>query len=182
MSKANLLDTPFLRSERYKLTILDPSDARELLQLYSYSSVVEFMDIEPLANIEDASGIISWARSIRESGKGVRFTIRDEENVLVGTIGYNSLIFERAFRGEIAFDVASTRWRQGVMSEVLPVIIEWGFQELGLHRIEAFVTPGNVPSCALLEKHSFTLEGVLRDYAFWKGRFWDQCVYSRLQV
>jgi RimJ/RimL family protein N-acetyltransferase len=42
------------------------------------------------------------------------------------------------------------------------------------------VTPGNVGSAALLERHGFVLEGTLRDHAYWKGRFWDQWLYARL--
>jgi RimJ/RimL family protein N-acetyltransferase len=42
------------------------------------------------------------------------------------------------------------------------------------------VTPGNDRSRRLLERQGFLREGVLRDYAFWNGRFWDQIVYSRL--
>ncbi|MDO9246360.1 MAG: GNAT family protein [Phenylobacterium sp.] len=42
------------------------------------------------------------------------------------------------------------------------------------------VTLGNARSCALLERHRFSLEGTLRDHAHWKGRYWDQLVYGRL--
>jgi ribosomal-protein-alanine N-acetyltransferase len=66
------------------------------------------------------------------------------------------------------------------MDEVLPKLLAFGFNALGLRRIEAMVTAGNDPSCRLLERHGFEREGVLRDHAFWKDRFWDQVVYGRL--
>jgi ribosomal-protein-alanine N-acetyltransferase len=66
------------------------------------------------------------------------------------------------------------------MAEVLPAVLNYGFGALGLHRIEAIVTPGNVASAALLEAHGFQLEGTLRGYARWKGRFWDQWLYARI--
>ena len=66
------------------------------------------------------------------------------------------------------------------MAEVLPAVLDHGFGALGLHRIEALVTPGNVASAALLEANGFTREGTLRGYGFWKGRFWDQWLYARL--
>jgi ribosomal-protein-alanine N-acetyltransferase len=63
---------------------------------------------------------------------------------------------------------------------ILPRIISLGFDDLGLRRLEAFVTPGNGRSTHLLERHGFALEGRLRDYGYWKDRFWDQLVFSRL--
>jgi ribosomal-protein-alanine N-acetyltransferase len=66
------------------------------------------------------------------------------------------------------------------MAELMPVLFDFGYGRLGLHRLEAMVTPGNTRSSALLERHGFQLEGTLRDYGFWRGRFWDQLIYGRL--
>ncbi|MGZ6015480.1 MAG: GNAT family N-acetyltransferase [Phenylobacterium sp.] len=112
--------------------------------------------------------------------RGVRWAIRDRAGVFVGTAGFNTLVRERGARGEIAYDVVRPRWRTGVMAEVLPAALDHGFRTLGLRRIEAMVTPGNEASAALLERHGFLREGMLRDHAFWKGRYWDQWLYARL--
>ena len=66
------------------------------------------------------------------------------------------------------------------VDEVMPVVLAFGFNTLGLRRVEAMVTAGNQWSCNLLERHGFTREGVLRDHAFWKDEFWDQLIYSKL--
>jgi ribosomal-protein-alanine N-acetyltransferase len=66
------------------------------------------------------------------------------------------------------------------MDDVLPAVLAHGFGALGLRRIEAMVTPGNLASAALLERHGFVQEALLRDYGFWKGRYWDQLLYARL--
>jgi ribosomal-protein-alanine N-acetyltransferase len=110
----------------------------------------------------------------------VRGAIRERSGgALAGTCGFNNLVVERGRRGEIAYDLGRRWQRRGVMAEVMPVLIEFGFNRLGLHRLEAMVTPGNAPSCRLLERHGFAREGVLRGYGFWKGRYWDQIVYGR---
>ena len=59
-------------------------------------------------------------------------------------------------------------------------MLAFGFETLGLRRIEAMVTAGNERSVRLLDKLGFALEGRLRDHAYWKGRFWDQLIYARL--
>ena len=49
-----------------------------------------------------------------------------------------------------------------------------------LHRIEATVTPGNVASVALLTRHGFRSEGLLRGHGYWKGGFQDVEMFARL--
>lgn len=169
------------RTQRFVMRPLHAADAPELLALFGDPDVVEFMDIDPLQAVDEALEIVDWAGERRASGQGVRWAIRPAgEGALVGTCGFNTLERDRGRRGEVAYDLAREHWGQGVMSEILPELLEFGFQGLGLRRIEAFVTPGNAASCRLLERHGFALEGTLRDYGFWKGRFWDQLVFGRL--
>jgi [ribosomal protein S5]-alanine N-acetyltransferase len=167
----------------FDLRPLEDVDARDLLTHFADPAVVEFMDIDPLNEIDEARGIIDWARSQRSLGAGVRWAIRERSGgALAGTCGFNSLVVERGRRGEIAYDLGR-RWQgRGVMGEIMPVLIEFGFNRLALHRLEAMVTPGNASSCRLLERHGFAREGVLRGYGFWKGRYWDQIVYGRLSA
>ena len=53
------------------------------------------------------------------------------------------------------------------MTEALAAIIEFGFREVGLNRVQAVLMPGNVASVKLLEKLGFRREGVLRQYENW---------------
>ena len=169
-----------LASANYLLAPLSASDRADLLAHLSDPPTVEHMDIEPLADLASADAVIAWATGLAASGDGVRWAIRDRAGGFVGTAGFNALVRERGSRGEVAYDVVRPRWRQGVMAEVLPVVLNHGFEAFGLRRIEAMVTPGNAASAALLERHGFVREAVLRDYAFWKGRYWDQWLYARL--
>jgi ribosomal-protein-alanine N-acetyltransferase len=164
----------------YELRPLARGDRAELLAHLSDPRTVEHMDIEPLADLDGADAIIAWAMGLATSGDGVRWAIRDRDGIFVGTAGFNALVRERGSRGEVAYDVVRARRRQGIMDEVLPAVLGHGFDTLGLRRIEAMVTPGNAGSAALLERHGFVREASLRDYAFWKGRYWDQWLYARL--
>jgi len=180
MARIDLLSDLRLETPRFTLSPLGDSDRDDLFAHLSDPAVTEYMDIDPLANAEAAGEILAWARKLRTDGLGVRWAIRDSNRVFVGTAGFNAIVRERAARGEIAFDVVHARWRNGVGSEVLSTLLPFGFGALGLHRIEAMVTPGNVGSCALLESQGFSLEGTLKGYAFWKNRYWDQHIYARL--
>ena len=60
------------------------------------------------------------------------------------------------------------------------VVVGYGFATLGLHRLEATVTPGNAASVALLERNGFRREGLLRGHGYWKGAFQDVELFARL--
>jgi|GEM_PF-1503101 len=170
-----------LAAGAYVMRPLEAADAPELLAHFADPRVVEFMDIEPMTAIDEAEAVVAWARSQRAVGAGLRFSIRDTASAaFAGTCGFNRIVVERGRRGEIAYDLSPPWWGAGVMDAVLPVLIDFASSRLALHRLEALVTPGNAPSCRLLEGHGFTREGVLVGHGFWKGRFWDQIVYGRL--
>jgi ribosomal-protein-alanine N-acetyltransferase len=164
---------------RFELRPLDMSDAPDILAEFSDPRVVEWMDIEPLNDLEEARAIIGWAQAQRALGAGLRWAIRERAHrEVVGTCGFNQIVVERGRRGEIAYDLTVAWQGRGVMGAVLPAVVDFGWGRLGLHRLEAMVTPGNQRSCALLERHGFTREGVLAGYGFWKGRYFDQIVYG----
>ncbi len=64
---------------------------------------------------------------------------------------------------------AGNYWHQGYMSEALRAMLAYGFETLELNRIEALVMPENEASAILLLRLGFSEEGVLREYAFFKG-------------
>jgi ribosomal-protein-alanine N-acetyltransferase len=168
-----------LAADRFELRPLEMSDAADLLAEFSDPKVVEWMDIEPLRDLNEARAIISWAQDRRALGAGCRWAIRDRASGdFAGTCGFNQIVVERGRRGEIAYDLTIPWQGRGVMHAVLPAVVDFGWRRLALHRLEAMVTPGNQRSCALLERHGFTREGVLAGYGFWKGRYFDQIVYG----
>jgi len=169
-----------LATANFTLTPLASSDRDDLLAHLSDPKTVEFMDIAPMTAIADADATIAWATGLLERNAGMRWSIRDREGAFVGSVGFNSLIRQHGSRGEIGYDVVRARWRQGVMGEVLPVVLNYGFASLGLHRIEATVTPGNIASAGLLQRHGFRREGLLRGHGHWKGGFQDVELFARL--
>jgi ribosomal-protein-alanine N-acetyltransferase len=173
-------DRCVLRTARFTLSPLSRDDTDAVLAHFGDPRVTEFLDIRPLAGRSDARDVIDWAEALRSSGSGLRWAIRDDKGGFVGTCGFHLMTFERGRRAEIGYDLGHAWWGRGAMDEVMPAALAFGYGVLGLHRIEAMVTPGNIHSCDLLERHGFLREGILRDYGFWKERFWDQVLFARM--
>lgn len=68
----------------------------------------------------------------------------------------------------------------GIGKAVLTHLCDYGFEELGLHRIYAEIFSFNAASIALFKSCGFAHEGILREAQFHKGRWYDVIVYGRL--
>jgi ribosomal-protein-alanine N-acetyltransferase len=84
-------------------------------------------------------------------------------------------------RAELGYALHRSAWGRGVMAEVLPAVIQFGFTHLHLHRIEADVDPRNTASIRHLERLGFRQEGYLRQRYLVNGERQDAIVYGFLQ-
>lgn len=66
------------------------------------------------------------------------------------------------------------------MSEVLPVVLQYGFEQMNLHRVEALLADYNMASKRLLVKNGFVYEGCLREHYYVDGVPEDSVMYSLL--
>lgn len=161
---------------------LAASDAADLLVHFGDPRVTEHLDFEPLRSEAEALDIVHWAEALRARDVGFRWAVRDAASgELLGTAGFNALVTRHGSRGEIAYDLSRHHWGRGLMRTILGELLEVGFEAVGLHRVEAFVTPGNERSARLLARHGFRHEGRLRGYGAWRGAFWDQDVHALLR-
>ena len=107
--------------------------------------------------------------------------IEKETEKVIGWCGYHTwyLPHNRAEIGYVLTDETSKR--KGYMKEALPYVIEYGFEQMNLHRIEAMVGPDNPPSLRLLRSFGFVEEGILREHYFVNGKFDYSLVFSLLK-
>lgn len=79
-------------------------------------------------------------------------------------IGYTILQVNISNRSaERAIYLKQTEWNKGLATEAQSAMLDFGFNQLGLHRIWATCDPNNVSSKRMMEKTSMTYEGRLRE-------------------
>jgi len=174
--------TPFptLETERLVLREITQPDANELYALYSSPEVVKYIELAPLANLDQALDLIKRFDRLIESGKGLRWGIfLLEDNQLIGTCGYKEWDTAR-FRAEVNYALAPTSWGSGYMREALVAVLDYGFHQMNLRRVEGLVDPADTRSHNLLTGLGFRMEGVLREHDFIKGQFQDDMVFALL--
>jgi ribosomal-protein-alanine N-acetyltransferase len=67
------------------------------------------------------------------------------------------------------------------MSEALPAVVHYAFNELDLSRLEAACLPKNIASRKVLEKSGFKYEGVAQSYLQIAGRWRNHVLYANLR-
>jgi [ribosomal protein S5]-alanine N-acetyltransferase len=102
-----------------------------------------------------------------------------EGGQLVGTIGLNAVSPQNR-TAEIAYDLAPTIWNRGVATSLVASVVDWGFQRLGLLRIQATVLESNERSIRVLERCAFEREGYLRCYRQIRGKSGNFWLYARI--
>jgi len=174
---------PRLQTDRLILRAISPErDLSALFELFADPQVAEYTDTGPFATMAEAAEVMAWISSIFDERRGLRWavTASADDGTLIGTCGFN-----RWHRwndsAEIGYDLARRHWGSGLMTEAVSAMIRFGFERMGLNRIEADVTVGNDRSARLLDKLGFEEEGVLRQRGFWKGAFHDLRLFSLLR-
>ncbi len=171
---------PELVTANLHLRELVPTDAEAVYRIYVEEEVTRFYDLDTFDDIRQATELIRRQRSRFERGEGLRWGIAQRaNNVIIGSVGY--VFSQHNAQGGIGYDLARPYWRKGIMTEALRLVIHYGFSSLKLNRIQALVIPGNSASVGLLTKLGFEEEGLLRDYAFFKGRYNDLICYALLK-
>lgn len=135
--------------------------------------------LDAVKTVEDSLKFITDAIENRASGKNAIFGIWIQES-LVGIVGFNS-IKKINKSADIGYWLAQSYSGQGIMTRACRMLIQYGFEELKLHRIEIGNAVGNPASGAVAKKLGFKKEGVMRDAQWIYDRFEDIQTWSLLE-
>jgi ribosomal-protein-alanine N-acetyltransferase len=181
MRKSESKFFPEIHTERLFLRKISLKDAESLFQYWSDPDVTKYLNVNTFRNIKQANNMIRLLNGLYKNGEGIRWAITiKKDNTVIGTCGYNNW-FKRSSRGEIGYEIGKKYWGNGYASEAIKEILNYGFKKMNLNRIEAFTVPEAIPSIKLLEKLGFKKEGLLKEFGYWNGKYWDENIYALLK-
>ena len=169
-----------LACDRFSLRLLETRDAADLLAIFGDPEVVRYWSQPPWRSEEEALAMLERDRQAFADGQALRLGIvlRSTGRV-VGTLSVFNLSPANR-RAEIGYALARTHWGQGLMHEALGLLVEWAFDALQLHRLEADIDPGNEASARSLQRLGFQREGLLRERWIVDGQVSDTAFYGLL--
>jgi RimJ/RimL family protein N-acetyltransferase len=173
-----------ISTERIKLRLIELSDLNSIHKLHSLPETDEFNALGIPKNIEETKNIIEpWIAENKLSKiKNYTFAIENRlDSEFIGLFGLK-LGNEKYKRGEVWYKIHSDYWKKGYATESLKTVINFGFDKLKLHRIEAGCAVENIGSFKVLEKAGMLREGRLRQVLPLKSGWSDNFEYSILET
>lgn len=170
-----------IETERLLLRRIDENDAEEVLALRGNPDIMKYIP-RPLAKTkEDALGHIAMMNEKIENNTGINWGITIKGNPkIIGIIGHYRIQPEN-HRAEIGYMSLPEYNGKGYITEAIRAVVEYGFEQMNLHSIEAVIDPGNTASEKVLQKNGFVKEAHILENELWEGKFWDTVIYSLLR-
>jgi len=172
---------PVLHTKRLDLIEIRQSHLRDLYDLFSDEEVTRYYNLLPFDKEDDAQPLLDWSIERYKEGSGIRWGIalKGKSNI-IGTAGFNN--YTKNHRANIGYDLQRQYWNKGYITEALDAVIDYGFNQLSINRIEAEVMQGNINSEKVLQKLSFKNEGILRNWMLWNEKYYDMTMFSLLRT
>lgn len=181
MLELNFSPFPEIKTERLLLRRMTEADAPELLFLRSDETVMKYIDREKAKSVEDVTIFIQTVNANIDKNESIMWAISLKENpdTLIGNISFWRIINQH-YRAEIGYMLHPDFWGKGIMKEALLAAIDFGFNQMKMHSIEAHINPDNIASGMLLEKTGFVREAYFKEDFCFRGKFIDTAIYSLL--
>lgn len=172
---------PTILTARLTLRPVRMSDAADMYEYSKDPEVARHVLWDAHRSIHQTREYIRYLlRQYRNAAPGTfAIALRDNGKV-IGTIGFMWVQTENR-SAEVGYSLSRAYWNQGYMSEALQVVVEFGFQKLGLNRIEAQHETANPASGHVMQHAGMQHEGTLRQRIYNKGRFVDVELYAILR-
>lgn len=179
MIKSN--NFPILETERFVLKQCSKNDLENVYKGLSNPEVIKYYGIS-FDSLEATNEQIEWFAQLEKEQTGQWWVVwSKKENQFCGAGGFNDWQKENN-KAELGFWLLPEFWGQGIMREVLPKIIEYGFESMKLHRIEGFVDVRNRNCKKNIEKLGFKLEGTMQDCEVKDGEYISLDIYASINT
>jgi RimJ/RimL family protein N-acetyltransferase len=168
---------PILTGKQVTLRELRMSDAASLFAMLTTAEVARFLSPPP-TTVEGFERFIGWANRQRAAGCFACFAVTIHGfDTAIGIFQVRE--FEPGFiTAEWGFALGSPFWGTGVFQEAADLVLEFAFETVGVHRLEARAVVQNGRGNGALRKVGAVQEGVLRRSFLSNGEYLDQMLYG----
>jgi RimJ/RimL family protein N-acetyltransferase len=172
---------PVLTSGEVTLRELQLNDAPSLLAMLTTEEVARFISPPP-TTVDGFERFIVWANAERQAGRYACFAVVPKGmKTAIGIFQVRQL--EPGFgSAEWGFAIGSPFWGTGVFEICAEMMLEFAFETIGVHRLEARAAVRNGRGNGALRKMGATCEGELRQSFLRNGEYLDQHLWSILDT
>ena len=170
-----------IKTERLLLRPIAQNDIHNIYKGLSHQDVIKYYGVS-FTSLEATEEQMIWYKELEETETGIWWAVCSlDDQTFYGAGGFNNLSKQHK-KAEIGFWLLPQFWGKGLMQEAFPIICNYGFEKLGLNRIEGFVESENINCKKAVEKLNFKLEGIMRDCEIKDGKPLSIAIYSKLKT
>ncbi|MBL4706967.1 MAG: GNAT family N-acetyltransferase [Flavobacteriales bacterium] len=172
-----------LFSDRLSLRLIQENDLEVIHQLHSIPETDRFNALGIPKDLDETKKIIlPWImENKQEEIRNYTFAVElNNDQSFIGLFGFKTSRNQYQ-RGEVWFKTDVAFWGKGYTTEALNLVLDFGFNELKLHRIQAGCAVDNIASVKVLEKVGMIREGRGRQILPLKTGWSDNFEYSILE-
>ncbi|MEO0492659.1 MAG: GNAT family protein [Actinomycetota bacterium] len=161
-----------MTSARVLIRPPEKGDTAEFLDAVAASRDLHHPWVFPAATTRAFHAYVRTRKRVDQFGVLVR-TITDDR--LVGVINVNNIVLGGMRSGALGYYAFADAAGKGLMADGMALVLDHAFASdgLALHRLEANIQPGNLPSRRLVERLGFDLEGFSPKFLFIDGDWRD---------
>jgi [ribosomal protein S5]-alanine N-acetyltransferase len=175
-----VVDFPTIKTKRLLLRQFVESDLEHVYKGLSDPEIIKYYGVS-YKTLEDTKAQMQFFADLEKERTVICWAVCSLDNkTFCGAGGLNSLNKEHK-KAEIGFWLLTEFWGQGIMTEVMPIICNYGFDKLGLHRIEGLVETDNLNCKNAMKKLDFRHEGTMTDCEIKNGKFISLEIYAKLK-
>lgn len=181
MLSINFNPFPNLESERLFFRKLTLKDAPEILLLRSNPETMKFI---PRPLLEDINGAIAHIKLINDKideNLDINWAVTEKDSdKCIGIMGFYRTQLEH-HRTELGYMILPEYSGKGYVTEAVKTLLNYSFNTLNFHSIEAVIDSRHIASEKVLIKSGFTKEAHFKENIFYKNEFTDTVIYSLLK-
>ena len=181
MLELNFNPFPILASERLQFRKLTATDAPEILALRGNPETMRFIPRPLLTDIEGALAHIKSINDKIEENLDINWAITEKNSdKCIGIMGFYRTQPEH-FRSELGYMLLPEYWGKGYVTEAVTTLLNFAFNTLNFHSIEAVIDSRHKASERILQKNGFSKEAHFVENFYYNSEFTDTVIYSLLK-
>lgn len=172
---------PILESERLRFRKLTDNDAPEILELRSDPKIMEFIPRPLLIDLDGALAHIKMINDNIDANTDINWAVTEKNNdKCIGIMGFFRTQPEH-FRTELGYMILPKYSGKGYVTEAVKEILDYAFNQLNFHSIEATIDSRHIGSERVLIKNGFSKEAHFKENFYYNNEFTDTVIYSLLK-
>lgn len=172
---------PKLKTERLLLRPMQMIDAFDMNEYARLPETTRYLLWSPHPDLDYTKNYLSFILGKYKVGEFYDWAVtRSLDGKMIGTCGFSRIDVANNL-GEIGYVINPRYQGCGYATEAAREVVRFGFEVIGLHRIEAKYMEGNSASFSVMQNCGMQFEGMAKDGMFVKGQYRNICTAAILR-